>query len=72
MADENEQQWTPNRDVTRAVMDDLDGMFSAWPTCRLCGQRTGQLDKFGLCSKTSEAHKDWRAGVRAEMKAGAR
>lgn len=72
MADEKDEQWTPNRDVTHAAMDDLEAMFAAWPACRLCGQRTRQLDKFGLCSKTSEAHKDWRAGARAEMKAGTR
>jgi hypothetical protein len=42
------------------------------PACKLCGQVTNALDRFGLCSKTSDPHKDWRAGVRADEKTGAR
>ncbi len=65
------KDWKPNPEQVRAEMENLDAMFSAWPECRLCGQRTAQLDRYGLCSKTSQPHKDWRAGVRADMKAGA-
>lgn len=68
---EEVSDWQPDRQITRAAMEDLEAMFSAWPACGLCGQRAGQLDKYGLCSKVSQAHKDWRAGVRAE-RAGAR
>ena len=68
MADED--TWTPNRDVTLEALAEIDAIQAGSPTCRLCGQRTRRLDKYGLCSKNSEPHKDWRAGVRAEMKAG--
>jgi len=45
---------------------------AGYQRCGLCGQRVGRLDKFGLCSKTSEAHQEWRAAERAERKAGRR
>lgn len=72
MADEEEVQWVPDRAVTRAALAGIDVAQSAWPVCRLCGQRTVKLDRFGLCSKTSKPHQEWRAEVRADMKAGAR
>ncbi|MGQ7313398.1 hypothetical protein ACUOFU_16955 [Microbacterium arabinogalactanolyticum] len=68
----DEQMWTPNPQVTRDALDRIDAAQADYPTCGLCGQRAIALDKFGLCSKVSQAHKDWRAGVRADMKVGAR
>lgn len=68
----SEEKWTPNPQVTRDALDRIDAAQAGYPTCRLCGQRAIALDKFGLCSKTSQAHQDWRASVRAERKAGAR
>lgn len=45
----------------------------AWmPVCALCGQRAVELDEFGLCSKISTPHKEWRAGVLADEKTGTR
>ncbi|MHC9046733.1 hypothetical protein ACYX8G_19275 [Microbacterium saperdae] len=41
-------------------------------TCALCGQRVWALDKFGLCSKLTTAHKAWRAESLADMKNGMR
>ncbi|MEI3845231.1 MULTISPECIES: hypothetical protein [unclassified Microbacterium] len=64
--------WTPDRAVTLRALEEIDAIQAGSPTCRLCGQACRQLDRYGLCSKTSEAHKDWRAGLRADMKAGAR
>lgn len=69
------QEWTPgdeSRERVHEALAEIDAIQAGSPECRLCGQRTRQLDKFGLCSKTSEAHQDWRAGIRAERKAGAR
>ncbi|MFB7843604.1 hypothetical protein [Microbacterium sp. NPDC056052] len=64
--------WKPDRAVTLAALEEIDVIQAGSPTCRLCGQRCNRLDKYGLCSKTSEAHQGWRAGVRNDMKAGAR
>lgn len=38
------------------ISADLDVRQSRLPTCALCGQRCRRLDKFGLCSKTTDAH----------------
>lgn len=56
----------------REALAVVDMIHEGKPVCRLCGQMTNRLDQFGLCSKTSEAHQDWRAGVRRDMRAGAR
>lgn len=64
--------WTPDRAVTLAALEAIDHRQRPFPACALCEQRAVKLDRFGLCSKTSEAHQDWRAGVRNDMKAGAR
>ncbi|MFD6699715.1 MULTISPECIES: hypothetical protein [unclassified Microbacterium] len=64
--------WKPDRAVTLAALEAIDRKQAGSPTCALCGQRANQLDKYGLCSKVSDDHKDWRADVRADRKAGAR
>lgn len=71
MSDEK-PDWKPDRAVTLAALAAIDHQQRNAPTCRLCGQRANQLDKYGLCSKVSDDHKDWRADVRADRKAGAR
>lgn len=50
-------------------LDRIDVKQAGHPTCALCGQRAATLDRFGLCRKVSDPHKDWRAGVRADEKA---
>lgn len=50
----------------------IDRAQAHYPQCALCGQRATSLDRFGLCSKVSDPHKEWRAGVRADEKAGVR
>ena len=73
MADEKE--WTLDgaaRERIAAELAVIDVLHEGKPTCRLCGQVTNVLDRFGLCPKVSQPHQDYRAGVRADMKAGAR
>ncbi|ABR10450.1 MULTISPECIES: hypothetical protein [Bacteria] len=72
MSDQMEREWAPDRAVTLAALADIDAVQAGAPTCALCGQRAIRLDTYGLCSKTSEQHKDWRAGVRTDRKAGVR
>lgn len=69
---EEQPDWKPDRAVTLSALAAIDEAERFAPTCALCGQRAAVLDRFGLCSKTSETHQDWRAGVRADRKAGAR
>jgi hypothetical protein len=49
---------------TLAELARIDGTHTTLPVCGLCGQRVNTLDKFGLCSKVSNAH-------RAEREVGA-
>lgn len=55
-----EKEWVPNREITLARMRELDELYAGYPTCRLCGQVVIRLDTFGLCSKVSEAHQQYR------------
>ena len=71
MSDEK-PEWKPDRAVTQEALAEVDHQQRNAPTCALCGQRTAELDRYGLCSKVSDDHKDWRADVRADRKAGAR
>lgn len=66
-----EQEWTPNREVTLEALRVVDMIHEGKPTCRLCGQTVNRLDKFGLCSKVSDAHKEARGDAPARKKAGA-
>lgn len=73
--EDTKQEWV-NDDASKArvaaALADVDAGQSAAATCALCGQRTYRLDRFGLCSKKSQPHEEWRAGVRADEKAGAK
>jgi hypothetical protein len=42
---------------TLAELARIDGTHTSKPVCGLCGQRVNTLDKFGLCSKVSNAHR---------------
>jgi len=66
-----EKAWTPNREVTLAQLRIVDMIHEGKPACRLCGQIVNHLDKFGLCSKTSDAHQEWR-GVTVKKKVARR
>jgi hypothetical protein len=50
--------------VNRAAMAAIDKAQAGSPTCALCGQRVNRPDRYGLCSKTTDAHKAWRAEAR--------
>ncbi len=71
---EPEKEWVcddASRARTAAALAEIDRKQAHLPTCALCGQRSLKLDRFGLCSKVSKPHQDWRAGVRADEKTGA-
>lgn len=70
MSDEttDKPEWAPSRDTTLAELRIVDMIHEGKPACRLCGQGVNHLDKFGLCSKTSDAHQEWR-GVTVKKKA---
>lgn len=55
-----------------AALAAVDRSHALHPECSLCGQRTTGLDRFGLCSKVSVPHEEWRAEMRANEKTGAR
>jgi len=72
-AEAEEKEWAPSRDVTLGELRIVDMIHEGKPACRLCGQTVNYLDKFGLCSKGSDAHKEWRGEtVPRKKKAGAR
>ena len=48
------------RELNAAVLAEIDVRQSRLPQCALCGQRALRLDKYGLCSKTSDIHQDER------------
>jgi len=39
----------------------IDRAHARYPKCKLCGQRVRRLDQYGLCSKVSQPHEDYRA-----------
>lgn len=74
LPDEPEKEWVLDdaaRARAAAELDRIDAGHEGKPTCAACGQRVNRLDRFGLCSKTSVMHEEWRAGVRADEKTGA-
>ena len=73
MSDETTEkpEWKPDRDTTLAELRIVDMVHEGKPACRLCGQTVNRPDKFGLCSKTSDAHQEWR-GISPKKKAGKR
>ena len=75
MTEERETPWVLD-DAARArsslQLAAIDVAHANAPRCGLCGQRCPELDRFGLCSKTSVTHMEDRAAARAEMKARVR
>ncbi|TCJ28743.1 hypothetical protein E0W80_04385 [Microbacterium sp. PI-1] len=68
----DEREWRPNRDVTLAELRIVDMIHEGKPTCRLCGQVVNRLDTFGLCSKTTESHRQRRGDFTPAKKARTR
>ncbi|MGO4488183.1 hypothetical protein [Microbacterium sp. 2RAF4] len=64
-----EKEWTPNREVTLERLRIVAMMHEGWPQCRLCGQTVNRLDAFGLCSKTTESHRQRRGDFTLTKKA---
>lgn len=54
------KEWVPNREVTLERLRIVDMIHEGKPQCRLCGQIVNRLDGFGLCSKTTELHRQRR------------
>lgn len=67
--EETTEEWTLDRATTVAALAEIDEQQKHRPTCALCGQRAIKLDKYGLCSKTSKPHEEWRKEARADAKA---
>lgn len=44
----------------------IEALHAGKPECSLCGQRANALDEYGLCSKVSDPHKEWRAQMTRE------
>lgn len=64
-----ENAWAPTargREIAQAHLDDIARIHTLHPKCALCGQHAVTLDRFGLCSKTSDSHKAWRTDARAD------
>lgn len=55
-----EATWEPNREVTIEALRIVDMIHEDKPQCRICGQTANRLDAFGLCSKTSDPHREYR------------
>lgn len=53
-------EWKPNRERIADELRNVDAIHEGKPTCRLCGQVVNRLDTFGLCSKVTAAHRQWR------------
>lgn len=59
-------EWSLNAGARARIDVELQAIDIAheakgFPKCELCGQRCRKLDEFGLCSKVSESHREWRA-----------
>jgi hypothetical protein len=67
-----EKEWAPNREVTLELLRIVDMIHEGKPACRLCGQIVNRLDVFGVCSKVSNAHKEWRGEPVPRKRNGAR
>lgn len=62
-------EWRPNRELIADELRNVDAIHEGKPTCRLCGQVVNRLDTFGLCSKVTPAHKEWRGDALPGKKA---
>lgn len=69
LATVEEKEWTPNRAVTLERLRIVDMIHEGKPQCRLCGQIVNRLDGFGLCSKTTELHRQRRGDFTQTKKA---
>jgi hypothetical protein len=61
---ENENVWKSDdasQARTTTALAEVDARQAAAPRCGLCGQRVRWLDDFGLCSKVSPSHEQYRA-----------
>lgn len=58
--DAPEKEWTADREATLEQLRIVDMVHEGKPACRLCGQIVNRLDTFGLCSKTSDTHQQYR------------
>ncbi|UPL13039.1 hypothetical protein [Microbacterium galbinum] len=65
-------EWKANREITLEQLRIVDMVHESKPACRLCGQITNGLDRFGLCSKVSPTHREWRGDVVPSKKARTR
>lgn len=72
---EDPSNYTPTPEALAAadlVLERIQARHEAeCDRCSLCGQLSNRLDDFGLCSKVSESHVQWRARVRRIEKAAA-
>jgi hypothetical protein len=63
------KEWQPDRGVTLEQLRIVDMIHEGKPACRLCGQIVNRLDAFGLCSKTTESHRQRRGDFTPAKKA---
>lgn len=72
---EDPSDYTPTPEALTAARAALDRIQARHEVecerCSLCGHLSNRLDDFGLCSKVSEPHLQWRARVRRIEKAAA-
>lgn len=61
--------WKSDREAVLEQLRIVDMIHEGKPACRLCGQLTNGLDRFGLCSKISPTHREWRGDVAPAKKA---
>lgn len=64
-----EKDWAPDRAVSLSELRIVDMIHEGKPACRLCGQIVNRLDGFGLCSKTTELHRQRRGDFTPAKKA---
>jgi len=69
VAEAPEKEWAADRQVTLERLRIVDMVHEGKPTCRLCGQVVNRLDTFGLCSKTTESHRQRRGDFAPAKKA---
>lgn len=65
---EQDDEYTPTPEAKASARAELDRIQAYHEAeclrCALCGQLTYSLDSFGLCSKESVPHREWRQQVR--------
>lgn len=66
-----EKEWVADeasRARARAELTAIDMSHEGKPKCIVCGQRCNRLDKYGACSKISDAHKAHRGEMKAQVR----